>query len=491
MGRGYRLALLIALLVLAACGQQAASAGGEPGVVLNRGEATVTPSFWQVAATPYRNLVLHGITENTPPSLYIRDVLAPAFEKETGIKVKLEITTNPAIEQSIKMGADQYDFVYVEQDVIYEYLAQQRLTNMTKLLQDNAALVTSVFNPENFTDFINAFRDPATGDLYGMPIEGFIKVYLYRKDLFADPAIQTAFAAEYHYPLAPAVTFQEYRDIAAFFTRYGRTHGLPLWGTTVQAADNNVASVYEFVETIAPSFGVYDWGINLATGKATAANGGQLDSDLAKRALTYWLDLLQYAPPTATHSDWTAVANTFAAGQAAQGWVYGENVAWLATDPTRSQVVGKVGVALPPTAPGVLEDATTGVGYLGYYDGAAFGIPTGSINKAATLLWLQYLGQPAVQPAWAVTSGRVVHLSTFDDPLVQAQNIKLNGYYSLMKKQGHLFAGAPPFPFHTQVRDVIATFIYRAIRRELTPAQALDQAALAVDAKLAQLGTGR
>ena len=96
-----------------------------------------------------------------------------------------------------------------------------------------------------------------------------------------------------------------------------------------------------------------------------------------------------------------------------------------------------------------------------------------------------------MQPAWAVTSGRVVHLSTFDDPLVQAQNVKLNGYYSLMKKQGHLFAGAPPFPFHTQVRDLIAPFIYRAIRGELTPAQALDQAALAVDAKLIQLGYGK
>jgi multiple sugar transport system substrate-binding protein len=150
-----------------------------------------------------------------------------------------------------------------------------------------------------------------------------------------------------------------------------------------------------------------------------------------------------------------------------------------------------VGVALPPTAPGVLEDATTGAGYLGYYDGAAFGIPTGSANKQATLLWLQYLGQPTVQPAWAVTSGRLVHLSTFDDPLVQAQNNKLNGYYSLMKKQGHLFAGAPPFPFHTQVRDLLATFIYQAIRGELTPDQALDQAALAVDRKLVQLGYGK
>lgn len=476
-------ALLFVLSLLFAC---------RPEAIAPDNETNAAPSsFWQMAAAPYQGLVLRGITENTPPSLYIRDVLAPAFEKETGIKVKLAITTNPGVEQSIKAGADQYNFVYVEQDVIYEYLAQRRLTNLTQLLQDHAPLVAPVFNPEDFTDFINAFRDPTSGDLYGMPIEGFIKVYVYRKDLFEDPAIKAAFAAIYHYPLAPAVTFQEYRDIADFFTQYGRAHKLRLWGTTVQAVDDNVASVYEFIETIAPSFGIYHWGINLKTYRATMAHGGQLDSEQAKRALTYWLDLLKDAPPTASHSDWAAVAHTFAAGEAAQGWIYGENVAWLATDPTRSKVVGKVGVALPPTAPGVLEDATTGAGYLGYYDGAAFGIPAGSTNQAATLLWLQYLGQPAVQAAWAVNSGRVVHLSTFDDPLVQAQNVKLNGYYSLLKKQGHLFAGAPPFPFHTQVRDLLASFIYRAIRKELTPAQALDQAAQGLDAKLAQLGYGQ
>ncbi|MDQ3248074.1 MAG: extracellular solute-binding protein [Chloroflexota bacterium] len=486
----YRLILLIIALTLAACGQQTAAPDGDLPSAANKVDAP-TPSFWQTAALPYRGLVLRGITEDSPPSLYIRDVLAPAFAQETGIEIKLEISANPTIEGLINAGTAEYDFVYVEQDVIYGYLAQQRLTNLTQLQQTNVALVAPDFNPEDFIDLIDAFRDPASGDLYGIPIEAFIKVYLYRKDLFEDPTIKAAFAAEHHYPLAPAVTFTQYHDIALFFTRYGQTHNLPLWGTTLQASDNSVASFYEFVETIAPSFGVYDWGINLATYRATVANGGQLDSDLAVRALTYWLDLLPLAPPTATGSDWTAVAASFGRGEAAQGWVYGEHVAWLATDAARSQVVGKVGVALPPTGPGVIEDAAIGAGYLGYYDGAAFGIPARSANPAATLLWLQYLGQPAVQPAWAVNSGRIVHLATFDDPLVQVQNTRLNGYYTLMKKQGHLLAGAPPFAFHTAVRDVIAPFIYQAIGGELTPTAALQGAALAADAELVRLGYGR
>lgn len=483
-----RLLLLLILALLIACRRQTSPPPTATPTSAAAATSTPSPAFWTQAAQSLPTTVLRGISENSPPSLYIRDVLAPAFTKETGIQIDLQISNNSAIEKVIAAGGEDYDFVYVEQDVIYGYLAEQRLANLTQLMNEHRALTAPDFALNNFTSFVQEFIDPQRGDLYGVPIEAFIKVYLYRTDLFRDPALEAAFLDQYHYPLAPAVTFQQYQDIADFFTHYGRTHGLDLWGTTLQATTSEVAAFYEFFETIAPGFGVYNWGINLDRYAATTANGGQLDSEQATKALTFWIDLLQEAPPEAVNSDWNDVATTFAAGRAAQGWVYGEYVAWIATDAARSQVVGKVGVALPPTAPGVMEDATTGAGYLGYYDGAAFGIPIQSQHQAAALLWLQYLGQPAVQPQWAAESGRVVHLSTFDDPFVKAQDRRLNGYYTLMKKQGPLFAGAPPFPFHVQVRNVITPFIHQAIRHEVTPSQALHQAALAVDAELQRLG---
>lgn len=448
----------------------------------------ISPGLWHQIGRPFGGVILRGISERSPPSLYVRDVLAPAFAQESGIGIELEITNNATIEQVITSGNGDYDFVYIEQDVIYGYLEKERLVNLTKLLEENQDLESPVFKLIDFTGFIREFIEPTSGDLYGVPIEAFIKPYLYRTDLFADPALQKAFATQYHYPLAPAITFQQYRDNAAFFTDYGRTHNLELWGTTVQATDNDVPAFYEFFETIAPAFGVYHWGINLETNSAAGINGGQLDSQQTIEALAYWIDLLQYAPPEANQSGWDEVAASFAAGRAAQAWVYGENMAWIATDSARSQVVGKVGIALPPTAPGVMEAATVGSGYLGYYDGAAFGIPINSQNKAAALIWLQYLGQAAVQPNWARESGRVVHFATFDNGLIQAQDQRLNGYYTLMKEHGNLFAGAPPFPFHTQVRDTITPYIHQAIRHELTPAQALQQAAQDVDEMLTQLG---
>ena len=250
------------------------------------------------------------------------------------------------------------------------------------------------------------------------------------------------------------------------------------------------SSFYEFVESIAPTFGVYNWGMDLDTWKACVENGGEMNSDAAKEALTFWTGMLDYAPPEASSSTWDEVASSFAAGRAAQGWVYGENAAWIATDPDRSAVVGNVGVALPPTAEGVMDAAAAGEGYIGYYDGGAFGVPHSSQNKEATLLWLQFIGQESVQPEWAVAGSRIVMDSTYDDPLVQEVDAKTDSYFTKMKEDGPLFAGAPPIPFHPALRGAVEPFIWQTIAGEMTPEDALDAACVAAEETMMQLGFG-
>lgn len=497
--------MLMAVGLLAACAVPAAPAAQPPAEApaaeapAEEAPAAEAPaaeemSWWAKAAEPYAGVTIRGISESTPPSKYVQDVLGPMFTAETGINVEFEVTSwdemyNKAI-KDMEANTGIYDFIYIEQDIIYTYLARNFLTDLTQMLKDNPELASADFDVDKFTNFIDNFKDPETGDLYGVPMEAFIKINLYRKDLFEDPDIQAAFEAEYGYPLAPATTFQQYRDNAEFFTKYGEENGLELWGTTVQGHSGHPSSTYEFFETIAPSFGVYNWGVNLDTWKACVENGGEMNSDKAKEALTFWLDMLNYAPPEAPSSTWDEVAASFAAGRAAQGWVYGENAAWIATDPERSSVVGKVGVALPPTAEGVMEEAKSGEGYIGYYDGGAFGIPHSSNNKEAALLWLEFIGQESVQPEWAVAGSRVVMNSTFDDPLVKEFDAKTDNYFSKMKEWGPLFRGAPPFPFHASLRESIDPFIWKAIAGEITPEEALDQACAAAEATAIQLGYG-
>ncbi len=488
--------LLIVSMVFSACAAPVA-APTEPATPAESGGEAAAPAaggFWQEAGAPYAGETIRGVSESTPPSRYVQEVLAPQFTDLTGINVEFEVTSwdemyNKAI-KDMEANTGIYDFVYIEQDIIYTYLAQDFLTDLTGLMNDHPELNSPDFDITKFTSFIDNFKDPDTGDVYGVPMEAFIKVYLYRTDLFNDPDIQAAFKEQYGYDLAPATDHQQYRDIAEFFTKYGEDNDMDLWGTTVQGHSGHASSTYEFFETIAPTYGVYNWGVDLNSWKACVENGGQMNSDKSKEALNFWLDMLDYAPPEATSSTWDEVAATFAAGRAAQGWVYGENAAWIATDPDRSAVVGNVGVANPPVEPGVLEDAKSGAGYIGYYDGGAFGVPHSSKNKEASLLWLEFIGQESVQPEWAAAGSRIVMNSTFEDPLIMEMNTKVDNYYSKMKEYGPLYRGAPPFPFHNALRGAIDPYIWRAIAGEITAEEALDSACATAEETMMQLGYG-
>jgi multiple sugar transport system substrate-binding protein len=448
--------------------------------------------FWSDAGALYKGVTIRGVSESTPPSNYVKEVLGPEFTKATGINVEFEATSwDQMYDKAIKdMEAKTgiYDFVYIEQDIIYSYLARDFLVNITKALADNPKLKAPDFSVDKFTTFANYFKNDQ-GELFGVPMEAFVKVYLYRKDLFEDPKAKEAFKAKHGYDLAPAKTHDQYREIAEFFTQWGKDNNLELWGSTVQAHSGHPASWYEFFESWAPTFGLYNWGIDASNNHAAdVANGGTMNGPKAKAALEYWLQLLKFAPPEATSSTWDEVAASFAAGRAAQGLVYGENAAWIATNESKSKIVGKVGVALPPLAEGVLAEAEAGKGYIGYYDGGAFGIPYSSKNQEAALLFLQYIGQPAVQADWAVAGSRITHTDTYDDPKVKDMDQKVDGYYTLMREQGKLFAGAPPYPFHAQVREATAPFFYQAITGELNPSDALDKMAAAAEAELTKLG---
>jgi len=416
--KGLALASVISslALVLSACSSSSDS-----------GSASGDDAWFAEAAEKLecKGKTIKGVTENTPPGQYVKSDIIPAFEAATGMKVDLETTSwdemySKAInDMEAKTGI--YDFVYIEQDIIYQYLKNNYLANITQTVNENADLKAPSFDFGKFTSF----------------------------------------------------------------TEYGK--GKDLWGTTVQAVTGHPASFYELFESILPTNGVYNWGIN--NGKATSANGGTMDSKAAKDAFAFWVGLLKQAPPESKQSTWTEVGTTFAAGRAAQGWVYGENVAWIATDESKSKVVGKVGVTLPPLGnPQVLEDSKSGKGYLGYYDGGAFGVPATSNNINCSILFQQYQGQESVQAKWAAAGSRIVMESTYSDPIVQDMDTKTNGYYTFMKDQGPLFRGAPPYPFHTAVREVVAPFIYDAIAGKISTSDALDKAAKAADAEMKKLG---
>ena len=185
--------------------------------------------WFKEAGAPYKGTVLQGVAENTPPGQFAGEVLAKEFEKLTGIKVQLENTSwDQMYDKAIKdMEANSgiYDFVYIEQDIVYDYLNRDFLVNITEGLANNPDLQAPGVSLDDFTTFIDYFKD-GSGDVFGVPMEAFIKVYLYRKDLFERADAKAQFRSQYGYGLTPATSFDQYRDNAEFFTHFCAEQGM-------------------------------------------------------------------------------------------------------------------------------------------------------------------------------------------------------------------------------------------------------------------------
>lgn len=168
------------------------------------------------------------------------------------------------------------------------------------------------------------------GAFVGMPVWTNAEVVFYRTDLWNDPKEKADFEAAYGYPLAPPTTWQQYTDMAKFFTRDTDGDGeTDLYGTDVKGA----------VET--------EWLAHVlqagAPGTALGPDGDVIVNDAAhKAALDFYVSLLPYSPPGAPQIDWGAAQNLFNQGNVAMTRFWAHAYRQIPAD---SSVAGKVGVA--------------------------------------------------------------------------------------------------------------------------------------------------
>ncbi len=79
-------------------------------------------------------------------------------------------------------------------------------------------------------------------NVYGLPFHDGPECCVYRRDLFEDVGERAAFRVRYGYDLAPPRTWQQFDDIAHFFTRPEEG----LYGTVFAAFPDGHNGVYDF-----------------------------------------------------------------------------------------------------------------------------------------------------------------------------------------------------------------------------------------------------
>lgn len=177
------------------------------------------------------------------------------------------------------------------------------------------------------------------GHFVGMPAWTNAELLFYRTDLFEDPQEQADFKAEYGYDLAAPTTWQQYLDVAAFFTRDTDGDGqVDLYGADVKGKVET-----EWLATVlqagSPSVVLDD-------------DGDVIVNDAAhKAALDFYTQLVRdgLAPAGASQVDWAAAQNLFNQGQLAMTRFWAHAYTQIPAD---SPVSGKVGVAPMPGGEG-------------------------------------------------------------------------------------------------------------------------------------------
>lgn len=260
--------------------------------------------------------------------------LAEEYEKETGIKVNVELVGRDAIHQKLALaiaGKSDYDLFNVDYPWVPEFASSGSLYPLDKFIKkynvDTSkflprALALAQWNGKN-GEFGN------DGTIYGLPQTIHPHLLWYRSDLFNDDKLKTEFKSKYGYDLSPPKTMEEFRDVAEFFN--GKVvNGQKLYGWAAQAS-KGFGNVHTWLSFVYSNGGdVIDWS-NMKSSLSTPE---------VIEATKTWVDLLKFSPPGINDYTFAEVAADAASGKLAMA-IHWSWSAFEVDDPSKSKTVGK------------------------------------------------------------------------------------------------------------------------------------------------------
>lgn len=252
--------------------------------------------------------------------------------------------------------------------------------------------------PEGWVPMLTGMQQ--FGDaIYGLPYHDGPECLVYRTDLFAEPAEQAAFQDRFGYPLAAPRTWEQFEDVARFFTR--PEDGL--YGTVFAAFPDGHNTVYDFCLQL--------WN----RGGELTASGGRptLHTPQGVAALDFYRRMVAdrgVTPPGLKEIDSVKSGELFASGAVAM------MVNWFGFAAVCEQpgcpVKGKTSVTTLPSVAG-MPPASLIVYWL-------LAVAAGSRHPDVAYAFARHCCTPAMDKLTTLEGGIGCRLSTWDDPEVNA-----------------------------------------------------------------------
>ena len=379
------------------------------------------------------------------------------FRHKTGIHVEVLHKNDRTILSDLDRGPasneDTLDVIVVRHRLLGSLVQKGQVREIDSLIAD-PAVHDARFAPREqlFTTWWLELSSYA-GHTYGFPFTGLTTYLCYRKDLLNDPANQRDFEIRYHRKLTAPKTWQEYNEVAEFFTR-PEQH---LYGTYIQGKQG-LALWYEWLNL------AYSFGGNILDAKHGWEYGDiVVNSPENVAATNEYLKLVAFSPPDTLHFGWDEAQSALQQGHVFMGLLWNDQAPFL-EDPAVSKVAGKIGYARIPSNSGDPFSQLEGLTYL---------IPRESKHAREAYRFLEFALSREVQVRQTLDGGTSLRKSTYEDP-----GVKLLPYTAVFLAAVPVGKGKPTVPESPQIADAMVARLSEIVRGVNSPQAGLDKLAL-------------
>jgi multiple sugar transport system substrate-binding protein len=265
---------------------------------------------------------------------------ASAFKEAGGTDIQMEFLEVEELygrmvaqEGCLKLD---YDLMLVVTDWYPTLMAQNALVSLDEFLTKDPPTGW----PDGWTESMLSLQIDDAGHVYGLPYHDGPEMLIYRKDLFESKPEQQRFQEQFGRPLKPPKTWNEFLEMARFFTRPQED----LYGTIIAAFPDAHNIIYDFF--------LHLW---TRGGKVLDSKGQPaFHNPIGIEALTFLGDMIhthRVTPSDCADIDSVKSGERFASGQVAMmvNWM---GFAAFADAHESSHVRRKVGCGLIPAGEG-------------------------------------------------------------------------------------------------------------------------------------------
>jgi len=305
-------------------------------------------------------------------------------------------------------------------------------------------------------------------DIWSLPVQSNILTVSYRKDLFQNLEYQKEFKERYHRELTAPHTFDEYLELAGFFTRDTDHDGkIDLYGTTLMGSKHEAN--FDDFKSFLSSFGGRLFNDKLEPAFQNAAGIKALE--------TYgsWIHEYKVTPPDVLSYTWDEVPIRFEFGQVAMSMNYHN----MRLNP---QVGGEVGYFMFPGS--IIDNKLVQGPHFGSW---GIAVNKYSARKEEAYKVAEYLTSPQAQLDYLQFNQHVTRTSAYEYSGF-LQDPGLREYYRVLGNSLNVGVGRPRITNYDQVSEAVQTAVQDYLAGRKTAEAALSDAAVSVKALMRQAG---